>query len=1080
MRKLVATRSAAAITAPFALVLTSAAYGQALEEITVTARKTTESLQEVPQAITAVSAEEIDRLGIKSLDNLAGQDSSVQFDLGFAASDTRITIRGLSPTRGRPNAATLIDGIDISSEAVSNAGGSMLIDPRMIDVERIEIVKGPQSALFGRSAFAGAIQYVTKDPEDEFGGGVFMDYNDNGDAEIRGNVSIPLSDTLGMRINGLTWSNDGFYKNEPTGGDLGDGEGSGITLTFKWEPSDVFSAKWRTDYSDDEFGQPAQALLHDLNTFYDLGTSGGLSGVDSSGRSVSNLAPNSNACNDPAGPLASYDCGAGYHLDRYLRDEPGAGPSSSFIYGALGNTYPDGFGLYDVNDDWIRNIYNQQVVSIFTGRIPDGDQLQVKLQPNYQHSSDPRQAVDYEGSTREVFRNSLVMEWDISDSLIANSYTAYTDAETTSKQDIGKYYADNCRPGADQLGKIPELQQQNDCTGGDGIHDGGTVFAQDQTTETTQLSQELRLAWDINDSLTFTQGLQYWRERVKQDQYNQTTVTADAFCFLSFGNPALGTPYDFSFGPLGENYQCGLTTVPAAYFASKTRAEFGDPVHYERDTDHYSWYGNLQWNVTDKFKTTFEARFTREDNSVTGPVMNPCLNDLSDDFLNNPDNPDAGTVSEYRDAYTGFPLCQNYLQNPLDDFAYWNSPNETNSPATTIVLDPNSPDWTGGPQSGRIDGPGSAIICGFNGRCDMLESASVGGSPGDPGSYNAFGYGRSNSTQQKLNRTDRYWAPKATLEYYWNDDIMTYFSWSRGIKPGGFSLLTAGAFGLDANADGRYDEIEFNPERLDVWEIGAKTTLMDGRMRLNGAVFYQDFKDKQISVQEVTGSTTGTRIRNISGSEVKGLELDVTFQATDNLLLSGGYTYLKSEYTDYRVISQSANDIARVEVGPGKGCDGLFTAPDGDTFCWTDYNGNDMERVPKHAFLLDANYTANLLDTGLEWFGAANFRYQDSRWMESFNIVEFPSYTRTNISAGILADTWDVQFYVNNVFDDDTVTAGGPNPGIPSAQWRLGLANDGTGIGKTAVAGPKLPSEIYANLPNPRVYGMRINWRFGQ
>ena len=137
------------------------------------------------------------------------------------------------------------------------------------------------------------------------------------------------------------------------------------------------------------------------------------------------------------------------------------------------------------------------------------------------------------------------------------------------------------------------------------------------------------------------------------------------------------------------------------------------------------------------------------------------------------------------------------------------------------------------------------------------------------------------------------------------------------------------------------------------------------------------------------------------------------------------------------------------------------------------YNGNSLERSPKHAFLFDANYTNNLFDTGLEWFGQVNFRYQDARWMESFNIAEFPSYTRTNLSVGLLAEQWDLQLYVNNVFDDDTVTSGGSLAGISTAQWRLGLA-DG------AVAGPKLPSNNYGNLPNPRVFGARINWRFGQ
>ncbi len=1061
---------ASAISA--ALSLFASAYGQTLDEVTVTARKTTENLQEVPIAVTAVGAEEIDRLGIKGIADLAGQDSSIQFDQGFSASDTRVTIRGLSPSRGRPNAATLVDGIDISSEAVNNPGGTVLIDPRLIDVERIEIVKGPQSALYGRSAFAGAIQYITKDPDDVFGGGVFLDYNHEGDAEIRGNVSIPLSDTVGMRINGLAWSEDGYYKNSTTGGKLGDGNGTGISLTFKWEPTDSFSAKWRSDYTDDENGQAAQAGLNDRNTLYDLGTSGGIGGVDSEGRSVSNLVPISNACNVMPGPLGSYDCGPGQALDQYLRDVPGAGPSSSFIYGAFGNTYPDGFGLYDVTDPYIRNIYNQQFVSIFTGAIPDGDELQARLMPDYRKSNDPRNAVDFKGSTRQVFRNSLVMQWEISDALLASSYTGYTDAKVTSEQDSGKYYVDECRPGADQLGKIPELQQQNDCTGGDGIHDGGTVLAQDNRNETTQLSQEFRLAWDINDSVKLTQGLQYWRERVTQLQLTQTTVTGDAFCFLNSTNPALGTPYDFAFGPLGPNFQCGLTTVPAAYFASKTFAAFGDPVEQHRSTDHYSWYGNLQWNITDKFRTTLEARFTREDNSVSGPAMHPCVNGLSQDYLDNPDDPDSGFVSPFRDAYTGFALCQNYLTNPFDGGAFWNSPGETNLPAVgAIVLDPNSPSWTGGPMSGRIDSPSSSVICGFNGRCDRLEFAP-GGSPGNPGSFNVFGYGLANSTQQTLSNRQNYWAPKATFEYFWNDDVMTYFSWSRGIKPGGFSLLSVAAFGLDANGDGRYDEVSFDSERLDVWEFGAKTTLMDGRLRLNGAVFYQDFKDKQVNVREVVGNTTGPRIRNIDGSEVKGLELDVSFQATDNLRLSGGYTYLKSKFTDYRILSQSAADIARVELGPGNGCDGLFTAPDGDVFCWLNYNGNELERVPRHAFLLDINYTNNLFDTGMEWFGLVNFRYQDSRWLESFNVVELPAYTRTNVSAGVLADSWDLQFYIDNIFDDDTVTSAAGLPGFATSQWRFGIA-DGS------VIGPVVPASSAAYLPNPRIIGARFNWRFG-
>jgi hypothetical protein len=65
-----------------------------------------------------------------------------------------------------------------------------------------------------------------------------------------------------------------------------------------------------------------------------------------------------------------------------------------------------------------------------------------------------------------------------------------------------------------------------------------------------------------------------------------------------------------------------------------------------------------------------------------------------------------------------------------------------------------------------------------------------------------------------------------------------------------------------------------------------------------------------------------------------------------------------------------------------------------------------------------------------------------------------------------------VQFYINNVFDDDTVTSGSAGPGFASAQWRFGIA-DGS------VIGPQVPSDGVANLPDPRIIGARFNWRFG-
>ena len=311
---------------------------------------------------------------------------------------------------------------------------------------------------------------------------------------------------------------------------------------------------------------------------------------------------------------------------------------------------------------------------------------------------------------------------------------------------------------------------------------------------------------------------------------------------------------------------------------------------------------------------------------------------------------------------------------------------------------------------------------------------------------------------------------------------MTYFSWSRGIKPGGFSLLTSSAFGLDANLDGEFDEIDFDEERLDVWELGAKTTLFDGRVRWNGAAYYQDFKDKQVTVQANIGNTTGTKVVNISGSEIWGFETDLTWQITDQVRFSGGYTYLDSEYTDYDIITRSVGDIARIQLGNGKGCTSIEQIPGSDPGeassygCAASFNGNELERAPKHAFTGTLNWTDALGNTGYDWYTEASTRYQDSRYVEAFNVVEFPSYSITDWRIGIIADTWEVTGFVNNVFDDDTIITGGSLAGVPTGSFGFGFQTNNFAVN----AGPKLPSDASAQLPNPRIAGVRATFHFGE
>ena len=1061
-----------------------------LEEIVVTTRKTAESLQEVPLAITALSEGDIERLNLQDLSDITAQDTSVQFDQGFTPSDTRITIRGLSPTRGRPNAATLVDGIDLTSEAVSNAGGSTLVNPRLLDVQRIEIVKGPQSALFGRSAFAGAVQYVTKDPSDVLEGDLFYSGNSKYDNEVRGSVSVPINDELGMMFNGYAWDSQGYYKNSATDDYVGGGNGAGGSVTFKWEPNDSVGVKWRTEYSQDNYDVAPQMLLNAQNTVVDLGDL-------TPGASTCNATPNADG-QLLAGPLNDGDCELRYRMSggQIVADPVTGEPITQNVTFALNEFFanpPAGSNLGQYNPNNQANIdqYDKTIVSFYKGKIPDASGNKVSLNPNYREgigAVNPVDAVDYDGTDSSVFRTSVKLDWIINDELDFLSNSSYLDSTVKIQTDIGKYYVDNCSPniaslytpyndttninplpnGANSyaeaiLAANPDanLARFAPCTlmTPDGINDASNQFIQDDDNNTKQLSQEFRLAWEAAETVNVVGGLQYWQERVDLRDINSTTIAGGPECYLAQGVDASQDPGVAGFLSIsGFQDQCGNTNVIAAYYMPDTYAgRLAEPSNTERETDHYSAYGSLEWNLTEKFTTRIEARFVKEDNSVTGSVVTPCLN--------------------------GEPYF-----NPNSEFAD-QSGCDNNFP----TVDKNQT-----ANGGQATGPSAVLICGQTGRCDRLGLANTpvadGGSPwyagnlaGNPysdfdgNSWWAFGYQPSPRSQKKLDRTDRFWAPKATFEYFWNEDVMTYTSWSRGIKPGGFSLLTSGAFGLDANLDGIYDEIEFDPERLDVWEVGYKTTLADGRVRMNGSFFYQDFKDKQITVQKVTAGTTGTEVDNISGSEVRGFETDVTWQIDDNWQAQVGYTLLSTEYTDYTVITPAAGDIARINAGnPSQTCSELAFIPGDDqnaTGCVMSYNGNSLERAPRNAALVNLSYTDNLFDTGLEWYGETNFRYQDTRYLEASNETEFKAYSLTDLRFGILADRWDVQLFINNVFDSDTVISGGPNPGIPTGSFGLGLSSPPFPPGVNA--GPKLPSDVFLNMPDPRIIGVSGKLRFG-
>ena len=137
--------------------------------------------------------------------------------------------------------------MDLSSENLTTAGGTALINPRLFDLERVEVVKGPQSALYGRSAFAGAINYITKKPTQEGGGSYSATLASENEVDLRASWSTGISDSTAMGINIASWTRDGYHDNNVTGEKIGGEEGTAVAITFNYEPSDDFSLVTRME-----------------------------------------------------------------------------------------------------------------------------------------------------------------------------------------------------------------------------------------------------------------------------------------------------------------------------------------------------------------------------------------------------------------------------------------------------------------------------------------------------------------------------------------------------------------------------------------------------------------------------------------------------------------------------------------------------------------------------------------------------------------------------------------------------------------------------------------------------------------
>ncbi|HEX7012548.1 MAG TPA: TonB-dependent receptor [Steroidobacteraceae bacterium] len=231
---------------------TETASGAIINEVVVTAQRRSESIQDVPIAITAVSADTLQDQNVKGVEGYFALTPNVSFRTEGSRDRKELSMRGVSnqlnPYSGvRPATyAFYIDEFNVV------AGTS---NPQIVDLERIEVLRGPQGTYFGRNAVGGAINVITRKPTDEWYGEIGLDYSSHDTRRAQGVINVPIAEgVLALRASGQIESSDGWIENvNPTGGGNEYDYNTG-RVQARLTPNDRLTWDFTYSYSDEETG----------------------------------------------------------------------------------------------------------------------------------------------------------------------------------------------------------------------------------------------------------------------------------------------------------------------------------------------------------------------------------------------------------------------------------------------------------------------------------------------------------------------------------------------------------------------------------------------------------------------------------------------------------------------------------------------------------------------------------------------------------------------------------------------------------------------------------------------------------
>ena len=708
-----------------------------LEDIVVTARKRQESLQDTPISIAAFTGAELEQRHVDRIDGIAQRTPNLVFNTGTFTSGTNaaasVWIRGIGQVdftlTTEPGVGVYIDGV------YSGTSIGSVMD--LVDIERVEVLRGPQGTLFGRNTIGGAISVVSRLPDERFRSDVKATVGSYDRIDARASISGPLSDTVFAGLSASTSNRDGFLDtpNATSDGKLGDMGRNALRGALRFVPNERFEANLTGDYS---------RARENSFPHVRVGNYLGASLADIAARRD----PNSPSYRPPPLPV-------------------GRSPSFDDLHNILTGIpfVPYGYQpAYSAPPTIVANpVFGQP-------RLGPTDIVDIEQDGLVNGSF-----MDF-GTSTDVW--GLALNWRLDLGLASlKSITSYREMDAHTAFDYGS---------------VPVRTVT-----------GQTV----NDMHSKQFTQEFQLTGTALDKrLNWLAGFYYFQ--LKGLDLNDVEFTS-------------------------------------------VRLLSGSNV----DDDSTAGFGQLTFNLTDKFSITGGLRYTHENKRFI----------LDGECHKLPKGP--ATLMD------GAVVNCTPLQTIID-------PKFTNPGYLTTINAPVFP-FSQAPNARRC--------------CLPITNARgqvVGLIPGTVPGYEVLPRGRNKQSFSE-------WTPMASVSYKWNDDLMIYASYSRGFKSGGF---------VQRVFPPKSEVPSFEPETATVYEAGFKWTGLDNRVRLNGAVFHTDYKNLQIQVNDGVAPVT----RNAAAADIDGFELELTAVPGAGWLIEAGVGYLDAGYSELDPTENFVTDIRAI------------------------------------------------------------------------------------------------------------------------------------------------------------------------